>query len=128
MKFKVRDREHTGICSACGHEARLHYDGARMIGCAGATRLAPVDRGRLLQLKLQQNETAREDARASIRPIPSGKFQARLGGRMHGHWKVFPTRPQAEQAVDEFYNERSTTMVVDQTTHVKDESDGHASR
>lgn len=98
-----------------------------MVGCAGATRLAPVDAGRLIQLKLQQNEEARQTARASIRPIPSGKFQARIGGRMHGHWKVCATRAEAEQAVETFYDERSTTMVVELATH-KERRNGHPDR
>lgn len=113
------------ICTACGYEARLHYDDRQqMVGCAGAARLAPVDKGRLIQLKLRQNETLRQEARGTIRGTPSGKYSVRIGGRLRGHWHVFLTRQQCEDAAEQYYNERALAVAID-TTVQQEKEHGH---
>lgn len=109
----MRQLERTGTCTACGYAVRLHYDASnRMIGCAGAARLAPLDKGRLLQLKLQRNDTARQEALGTIRLGIGGKWAVKLGGRQAGHWYTFVTRLQAERAVETYYNEAAIKLVL----------------
>lgn len=107
------DLTHSGNCAACGYLTRLHYDDEnRMVGCAGATRLYAVDRGRLLQLKLQRNEAARIEALGSIRLTPLGKWQVKIGGRRHGAWQTWTTRRLAEQHVESYYNEQALRVTL----------------
>jgi hypothetical protein len=61
--------------------------------------------GRLVQLKFLRSASARRDALDSIRPLPSGYWQARIGGRMRGRTVEFLTREAAERAVNKHYNE-----------------------
>lgn len=65
-----------------------------------------VNRGRLVQLKFRRSHAARQDALASVRQRPDGKWQARIGGRMRGRTEVFRSRQTAEAAVNEHYNDR----------------------
>lgn len=125
MTLSMRQLERTGVCSACGYDVRLHYDGQRMVGCAGAVRLAPVDRGRLLQVKLARNAHAREEARTTIRQGPGSTVEVKLGGRAHGTWYRFPNRVSAEQAVDAHYNDLALQLVID---NKKEPPDGHIER
>ena len=67
--------------------------------------LAAARLGRLVKLKFRRNMQARQAALASIRPLPNGRLQARIGGRMRGRTESFPSRVAAERAVNNHYNE-----------------------
>jgi len=66
---------------------------------------AKVNRGRLLALKLKHNRVCRERSIATIRPLPNGTWQARIGGFVRGHTCVYPSQVLAEKAVNAHYNE-----------------------
>jgi hypothetical protein len=72
-----------------------------------------VRRGRLFQLKLKRSLAARAEALGTIRPVPAGGVQVRIGGRMRGKTHVFSTRAKAEAAVDAHYNEAMLKAVQD---------------
>ena len=61
-------------------------------------------RGRLFKLKLKHNHAARQAALGSIRERPDRQWQARIGGRMRGATRTFPSRVAAEHAVNDHYN------------------------
>lgn len=63
-----------------------------------------LDAGRLIALKFKRNGAARDEALKSIRPVPGGKFTARIGGRVRGRTERFLTRRLAEKAVNDHYN------------------------
>lgn len=66
--------------------------------------MKPVATGRLIALKFKRNLAAREDALASVRKLPSGRWQARIGGRIRGRTDTFMARSIAEAAVNDHYN------------------------
>lgn len=66
--------------------------------------LEPVNIGRLFKLKAARNLAARVDALASIRELPRGGWQVRIGGRLKGRTEQFRTRPEAVAAVHSHYN------------------------
>lgn len=106
---------HTGTCRACGRDVELHYTGQQMVGCAGAVEQEPVNRGRLLQLKLKSIGSSRANAHQTIRPLTGlhkGMFEARIGGRLHGKRQRFASRQKAEGAVDAHYNEQAMRAVL----------------
>lgn len=63
-----------------------------------------VNAGRLLMLKLRRSAEARRDALASIRSLPSGKCQARIGGRIRGKREQFENRAAAVKAINAHYD------------------------
>lgn len=105
-----------GTCIACGAPVAAHYDVQNaMIGCAGAllagALLPVVDRGRLFKLKIQHNHEARMAALQSVRELPSGRWQAQIGGRVRGKKVSFDNRTPAVDAVNEHYNEQMLAFV-----------------
>ena len=63
-----------------------------------------VDRGRLFRLQLLRSKAARDDALATIRELPSGWWQVRIGGRMRGRTVRVNKRQYAVDMVNEHYN------------------------
>ncbi len=74
---------------------------------------ALVHRGRLFKLRLKRNMAAREAAKATIRKVPGGKWQARIGGRVRGKTEEFGTQVLAERAVDDHYNSAMMAWVTE---------------
>ena len=68
--------------------------------------------GRLFKVKLHHNHQARRTALASVRQLPNGQWQARLGGVVRGQAAEFPSRRAAEQAVHAHYNEAMMRNVL----------------
>lgn len=64
----------------------------------------PVREGRLLKLRLERSMASRADALASIRPLPSGFWSVRIGGRMRGKTKQLVSRRACEAAVKQHYD------------------------
>lgn len=69
-----------------------------------ALESASARRGRLFKLRLQRSRAAREDALASVRQLPNGRWQARIGGRMRGKTVQFASRDLAQHAVHTHYD------------------------
>ena len=66
--------------------------------------MTQAEEGRLFRLRLERSKAAREDALASVRPVPGGWWQARIGGRMRGRTRRFVSRAAAVAAVQAHYN------------------------
>lgn len=67
--------------------------------------MSAIDKGQLVRIKFRRNLAAREEALASIWKVPgTGKWRARIGGRMRGRTAEFSTRARAEAAVNDHYN------------------------
>jgi len=106
-----------GDCTACGVAVKLHFDERnRRLSCADAASVvATLDRGRLFKLKVDRNREARQAALATIREIPGGRWQARVGGRLRGR-TVTGTRAQVEALVNEHYNNALHAFVTRKST------------
>lgn len=111
--------EDTSKCPQCGAPVEyrtalrhpLAHVSEHVVACTGCEYIAatalkhkPLDRGRLLKLKVQRTAECRSDALRSIRQIPKG-WQAQIGGRILGRTEVFKTKADAITAVHEHYNE-----------------------
>lgn len=72
----------------------------------------PVNVGRLFRLKLERNREARARSMATIRQLPNGRWQAKVGGLIKGTFIVHQTRREVELAVDAFYNAKMNEFVL----------------
>jgi hypothetical protein len=70
------------------------------------TDLARLQRrdGRLFTLQLERSQAARGEAEASVRELPGGLWQARIGGRLRGATQRFVSRQAALEAIRAHYN------------------------
>jgi hypothetical protein len=73
--------------------------------------LADVHLGRLMQLKLKRSSQARRDALDTLQRTPKGLWRVRIGGRMRGTWREFPSQEAAEHAVHAHYNDQMLAFV-----------------
>lgn len=105
-------RDEAGNC-LCGIAVSLHFDDKnRMVGCEkAASRLVPVDRGRLFGLKLKKNHESRAAALKSIRELPDGRWQVRVGGAVRGVTVKVGSKVLAEQYAHQYYNEAMLAWV-----------------
>lgn len=99
-------REAAGDCTSCGLAVKLHFDRSnRMVGCVGAAKaLAPIDRAKLFGLKIKYNHEARQASLKSIRELPGGFWQAKIGGAVRGRLYKSVSRRLVEQEIHEHYN------------------------
>ena len=103
----------TGHCAACGLPVNQHFnDRNQMIGCAGAAQaLVPVDRGRLLALKLKHNFASRETAIRTIDQYVDERWHVKIGGQVRGKWHDYASRAAAVKAVNDHFNECALAFV-----------------
>lgn len=73
-----------------------------------------VHTGRLFTLRLKRSAHARQTALESIRQLPNGRWQVRIGGRVRGRTLEFSSRRSAEEAVHDHYNEAMLQFVRQQ--------------
>lgn len=92
------------ICEDCGWQ--ITPSGARVAPPIEAGESVAARKGRLVQLNFKRSLAARRDALASIRPLPNGRWSARIGGRMRGSTRVFWAKDEAERAVHAYYSVR----------------------
>lgn len=100
----------SGQCIGCHLDIALHFDDTnRMIGCEAALKrltgaYAPVNRGRLFKMKVDRNRDARQSALSTVRELPRGGWQARVGGPVRGRLVLGVSRAAVERAVNDHYN------------------------
>ena len=63
--------------------------------------------------KFKRNHASRQAALDSIRRWPDRKWTARIGGRVRGHEVAVASRAEAEQRVNDYYNEIMMKFVAD---------------
>lgn len=78
--------------------------------------MTPLTPGRLFVLQLARSAAARKAALESIRPLPRGGFQVRVGGRVRGSNVKCCTRREAEQVVAAHYDAALMTKIKEATT------------
>ena len=108
----------SGQCIGCQLDVALHFDDTnRMIGCEAALKrlsgeYAPVNRGRLFKMKVDRNRDARQAALSTVRELPNGGWQARVGGPVRGRIVLGPTRGSVERSVNDHYNDAMHAWVT----------------